>query len=87
MPPPANGNGNGKNSKWRSFLQNLGRVTLVTLVTTTGAFVYLTQKDKHPGEQLPFDESKKTVVVLGSGWGATSFLRSLDTEDYNVVSD
>lgn len=49
--------------------------------------MYITQKDKNPGEQLPFDENKKTVVVLGSGWGATSFLRSLDTEDYNVVSD
>ncbi|EJD07927.1 FAD/NAD-binding domain-containing protein [Fomitiporia mediterranea MF3/22] len=84
-PPQTNGNGNGKNTKWRSFLQTVGRITVVTLVTTTGIFVYLARKDKHPGEQLPFDESKKTVVVLGSGWGATSFIRSLDTEDYNVI--
>ena len=41
--------------------------------------------DVHPGDQLPSDPSKPTLVVLGSGWGATSFLKALDTEDFNVV--
>ncbi|CAE6425174.1 unnamed protein product, partial [Rhizoctonia solani] len=50
-----------------------------------GVFIYITQKDRHPGEQHDFDPEKKTIVVLGSGWGATSMLKSLDTEDYNVV--
>ncbi|QRV93288.1 NADH dehydrogenase [Ceratobasidium sp. AG-Ba] len=72
-------------SRWRAFLQTLGRVTLITLVTGTGIFIYTTQKDRHPGEQKPFDPEKKTIVILGSGWGATSMLKSLDTEDYNVV--
>lgn len=36
--------------------------------------------------QLPHDPEKKTLVVLGSGWGATSLLGKLDTTDYNVVS-
>ncbi|CAE7190752.1 unnamed protein product [Rhizoctonia solani] len=72
-------------SRWRQFLQTLGRVTLVTLLTGTGVFIYITQKDRHPGEQHDFDPEKKTIVVLGSGWGATSMLKSLDTEDYNVV--
>ena len=58
----------------------------MTLVTATGVFVYYTQKDKHPGAQSEFDPEKKTVVVLGSGWGATNLLKTLDTEDYNVVS-
>lgn len=31
------------------------------------------------------DPTKKTLVVLGSGWGATSFLKNLDTEEFNVV--
>ena len=48
-------------------------------------FYYYTQKDRTPGEQLPHDPSKKTLVILGSGWGATSLLNSLDTVDYNVV--
>ncbi|CAE6500683.1 unnamed protein product [Rhizoctonia solani] len=72
-------------SRWRQFLQTLGRVTLVTILTGTGVFIYVTQKDRHPGEQHDFDPQKKTIVVLGSGWGATSMLKSLDTEDYNVV--
>ncbi|KDN34951.1 hypothetical protein RSAG8_12002, partial [Rhizoctonia solani AG-8 WAC10335] len=59
-------------SRWRQFLQTLGRVTLITLVTSTGVFIYVTQKDRHPGEQHDFDPEKKTIV-------------SLDTEDYNVV--
>lgn len=44
-----------------------------------------TQKDRHPGPQLPFDPEKKTIVVLGSGWGAMSLLKTLDTTHYNVV--
>jgi NADH:ubiquinone reductase (non-electrogenic) len=50
-----------------------------------GGFYYITQLDKHPGPQLPPDSEKKTVVVLGSGWGATSLLKHLDTTEYNVV--
>jgi len=73
-------------SRWRSFLQILGRVTLVTIITGAGTFYYFTQRDRHPGAQLPFDPDKKTIVVLGSGWGATSLLKTLDTTDYNVVS-
>lgn len=60
---------------------------MITVVTTSGVFYYYTQRDKHPGPQLPFDETKKTIVVLGSGWGASSMLKQLDTEDYNVVRD
>jgi NADH:ubiquinone reductase (non-electrogenic) len=45
----------------------------------------VTQKDVHPGDQLPSDPTKPTLVVLGSGWGATSFLKNLDTEEFNVV--
>jgi NADH:ubiquinone reductase (non-electrogenic) len=62
-------------SRWRSFLQTLGRVTLITLITSTGVFIYTTQKERHPGEQKPFDSEKKTIVILGSGWGATSMLK------------
>jgi len=74
-----------KQSKWRSFLQILGRTTLITILGSAGAFYYITQKERHPGPQLPFDSERKTVVILGSGWGATSLLKALDTTDYNVV--
>ncbi|CAG7850200.1 Probable NADH-ubiquinone oxidoreductase C3A11.07, mitochondrial; Flags: Precursor [Serendipita indica DSM 11827] len=71
--------------KWRTFLQILGRVTLATILTTGGLVYYMAWKDRHPGEQLPHDPSKKTIVVLGNGWGATSMLKTIDTEDYNVI--
>ena len=80
-PPPP------RQSRWRNFLQILGRTTLIAIVAGTGGFYYITQREKHPGPQLPFDPEKKTVVVLGSGWGATSLLSTIDTTDYNVVRD
>jgi NADH:ubiquinone reductase (non-electrogenic) len=41
--------------------------------------------EAHPPVQLPHDPSKKTLAILGSGWGATSLLKDLDTAEYNVV--
>ncbi|EIW75954.1 NADH dehydrogenase [Coniophora puteana RWD-64-598 SS2] len=72
-------------SRYRRFLQGLGRATLVTLLVSGGTFYYLARRDRSPGAQLPFDPTKKTIVVLGSGWGATSLLKGLDTADYNVI--
>ncbi|KIY52174.1 FAD/NAD(P)-binding domain-containing protein [Fistulina hepatica ATCC 64428] len=80
IPPPP-----PKPSRWTRFLTILGRTTLVTILAGTGAFYYVTYKERHPGTQLPYDPSKKTIVVLGSGWGATSFLRHIDNTDYNIV--
>lgn len=87
-PPPPPLHTNGNNSRlpaWRWFLQTLGRVTLIVLVTGAGTFYYITQKDRHPGEQLPHDSSKKSIVILGSGWAATSLLKNINTEAFNVT--
>ncbi|KAI8876262.1 FAD/NAD(P)-binding domain-containing protein [Backusella circina FSU 941] len=40
---------------------------------------------RHPLVQAPVDPEKKTIVVLGSGWASTSFLKDIDTDQYNVV--
>ncbi|KAI0666467.1 FAD/NAD-P-binding domain-containing protein [Trametes maxima] len=77
-PPPP------RTSAWKRFLQVTGSITLVSLASGT-AFWYVAQKDRTPGPQLPHDPTKKTLVILGSGWGATSLLNSLDTADYNVI--
>ncbi|KAJ3740076.1 pyridine nucleotide-disulfide oxidoreductase-domain-containing protein [Lentinula detonsa] len=74
-----------KRSKYRTFFRVLGGATLVSIAGGIGIFVYVTQKDRHPGSQLPYDPEKKTIVILGSGWGATSLLKTLDTSEYNVV--
>ncbi|KAH0828648.1 NADH dehydrogenase [Lanmaoa asiatica] len=72
-------------NRWRGFLQLVGRVSLVSVVAATGTLYYISHKERHPGPQLPFDPDKKTLVVLGSGWGATSLLKHLDTENYNTI--
>ncbi|KAI0696619.1 NADH dehydrogenase [Cytidiella melzeri] len=77
-PPPP------QHSRYQRILQTTGRITLFTLLAGTGLFWYIAHKDRTPGVQLPHDPSKKTLVVLGSGWGATSLLTALDTADYNV---
>ena len=38
-----------------------------------------------PSSQLQPDSKKKTLVILGSGWGSTSLLKSLNTEGYHVI--
>ncbi|EPS39188.1 hypothetical protein H072_7025 [Dactylellina haptotyla CBS 200.50] len=60
----------------------------LTWLSAVGGMAYLTYHiydSKHPPEQLPADPSKKTLVVLGSGWGSVSLLKKLDTENYNLV--
>ncbi|KAG9010273.1 NADH:ubiquinone oxidoreductase [Tulasnella sp. 427] len=75
-----------KPPKWRRALTTFGRVTLVTVLGTAATFMYFAAKETHPPAwQLPFDKDKKTVVILGSGWAATSMLKNMDTEDYNVI--
>ncbi|KAH7882025.1 pyridine nucleotide-disulfide oxidoreductase-domain-containing protein [Phlebopus sp. FC_14] len=80
VPPPPRAR-----AHWSRFLQVVGRVTLVTIIGASGTFLYISSRERNPGSQLPFDPSKKTLVVLGSGWGATSLLKGLDTSEYNTV--
>lgn len=40
---------------------------------------------RNPSVQAEIDPEKKTIVVLGSGWASTSFLKDIDTDHYNVV--
>ncbi|KAK0550387.1 NADH:ubiquinone oxidoreductase [Tilletia horrida] len=69
----------------RRILRTLGRITTVLVLGAVGTYAYFVWHSSHPPDQLPQDPNKKTIVVLGSGWGATSLLTSLDTEPYNVV--
>lgn len=50
-----------------------------------GAISYNLYTLRHPAEQFEPDPSKKTLVILGTGWGSVSLLKKLDTENYNVV--
>ena len=72
-------------STWHCGLQMLRRVTLFTIVATSGVVYYITQRERNPDPQLPHDSSKKNVVVVGRGWGSTTFLKKLDTSECNVT--
>lgn len=73
-----------KRGSWR-FLKWTWRITYLSLAGTliyTGYSIYV---DRNPAEQAAPDPTKKTLVVLGTGWGSVSLLKKLDTENYNVV--
>ncbi|EFP82678.2 NADH dehydrogenase [Puccinia graminis f. sp. tritici CRL 75-36-700-3] len=66
-------------------LRNFARTVLVLVLSASGYVVWRAWDERNPPEQLPHDPEKKTIVVLGNGWGASSFLKGLDTEHFNVV--
>ncbi|KAK9465776.1 pyridine nucleotide-disulfide oxidoreductase-domain-containing protein [Lipomyces arxii] len=61
------------------------RLTYGSALVGIATVAYGIYDGRHPSEQPPPDPSKKTLVVLGSGWGSVSLLKKLDTENYNVV--
>ncbi|KAI8889861.1 FAD/NAD(P)-binding domain-containing protein [Backusella circina FSU 941] len=68
-------------SKWRTF-KNVVKYGTLGAIAYTGYGMYI---HLHPENQRPADTSKKTIVILGSGWASTSLLKSIDTDLYNVV--
>ncbi|KAK4456314.1 putative external mitochondrial NADH-ubiquinone oxidoreductase 1 precursor [Podospora aff. communis PSN243] len=66
---------------WR-WSWRLIQLSLIGGVAYVGYEIY---QDRNPEPQVKPDPSKKTLVVLGTGWGSVSLLKRLDTENYNVV--
>lgn len=79
-PPPKKGPG-----KTRRFFRGLKRTAYFAAIAGLGTYAYYVYQSRHPPNQIPQDPSKKTIVVLGSGWGSTALLKSIDTEEYNIV--
>ncbi|KAJ6160606.1 External alternative NADH-ubiquinone oxidoreductase [Penicillium chermesinum] len=57
----------------------------MTSLGLAGVLAYSIYDLRHPVDQIEPDPSKKTLVVLGTGWGSVSLLKKLDTENYNVI--
>lgn len=74
-----------------SAWKNTKRIGLLTIVGSIGFIGYKVHSEKEPAnqtKQVPAFENgqrKKTLVILGSGWGSISLLKNLDTSLYNVV--
>ncbi|KAI9033504.1 hypothetical protein DFJ74DRAFT_652664 [Hyaloraphidium curvatum] len=83
---PQSGGAEPKRRRLLSF-RNLGilfKVGLAGGAIFLGYWLYVAQNP--PTDQLEFgDPNLPTLAVLGSGWGATSFIDKLDTTNYNVV--
>ncbi|KAJ5728979.1 External alternative NADH-ubiquinone oxidoreductase [Penicillium malachiteum] len=61
------------------------RLTWLGGLGLTGALAYSIWELRHPVEQSEPSPDKKTLVILGTGWGSVSLLKKLDTENYNVI--
>ncbi|KAI0526524.1 hypothetical protein F5B22DRAFT_632994 [Xylaria bambusicola] len=74
-----------KPGKIRTTFKWLWRATYLSLFFGVGAIIYDGYLDRHPDDQFTPDPQKKTLVILGTGWGSVSLLKKLDTANYNVV--
>ncbi|KAJ2784585.1 NADH:ubiquinone oxidoreductase [Coemansia javaensis] len=61
------------------------RIVLGTAAVGAAYLGWRMYRNRNPAEQLPYDPSKKTLVLLGTGWGSTTVLKNLDTDNFNVV--
>ena len=62
----------------------------LTVVGGTSFIAYKVYQESQPVDQIkqspyfPNGQPKKSIVILGSGWGAVSLLKNIDTSLYNV---
>ncbi|KAH6849835.1 hypothetical protein B0I37DRAFT_403777 [Chaetomium sp. MPI-CAGE-AT-0009] len=73
-----------KKSRFR-VLRWTWRLGYLSAIAGIGYIGYGVYEDRHPEPQVEPDPSKKTLVILGTGWGSVSLLKRLDTENYNVI--
>ncbi|KAK0264181.1 NADH:ubiquinone oxidoreductase [Friedmanniomyces endolithicus] len=73
-----------KRRTW-GFLKWTWRLTYLSAIGGTLYIGWGIYQGRTPPAQYDPDPSKKTLVVLGTGWGAVSLLKKLDTENYNVI--
>ncbi|KAJ3394586.1 NADH:ubiquinone oxidoreductase [Entophlyctis sp. JEL0112] len=61
------------------------RVIAAAAVTGFATTAFSIYESRHPLPQFEWDHSKETIAILGTGWGSTSLLKDIDTDNYNVV--
>ncbi|KAJ1967961.1 NADH:ubiquinone oxidoreductase [Dispira parvispora] len=78
-------NTNSSSGRWKSKWRTFKYLALMVGAGTVSYGALTTYYRRHPIRQAEPDKTKKTLVILGTGWGATSLLKTLDTSLYNVV--
>ncbi|KAL2282808.1 hypothetical protein FJTKL_10417 [Diaporthe vaccinii] len=78
-PPPK------KPGKIRRTFRWTWRLFYLSVLGTLAYVSYEVWGIRHPEPQVAPDPSKKTLVILGTGWGSVALLKKLDTENYNVI--
>lgn len=73
-----------KRGKFRSFVVWTWRFFYVSGIAGFLYIGYGVWDLRFPVEQEEPGPNKKTLVILGTGWGSVSLLKKLDTENYNV---
>lgn len=80
-----------KRGLFRRTVRTVTAATALTVAGGVGLVAWKVYDESHPRDQLKqvshFDngQKKKTLVILGSGWGSIPLLKNLDTSLYNVV--
>lgn len=80
-----------KKSAAKRFLGGLAKFSLLSVLGGIAYVSYELYKESNPSKQIPQNNvfsngsPKKTMVILGSGWGSISLLKNLDTSQYNVI--
>ncbi|ODQ81035.1 hypothetical protein BABINDRAFT_33674 [Babjeviella inositovora NRRL Y-12698] len=89
--PPASSPPSPHSSGAWKYTKFTGKVVLVSPFLLVGYYLYRIYDESHPACQQPQSAAhasgnkKKTLVILGTGWGSISILKNLDTTLYNVI--
>ncbi|KAL6948803.1 NADH:ubiquinone oxidoreductase [Hanseniaspora vineae] len=77
--------------KKTSFLKKFAYVSLFSILGVSSYITYCLYKELNPKPQTAKSlthengSKRKNIVILGSGWGAVTLLKHLDTSEYNVT--
>lgn len=76
---------------FKKTVQLIGGLSALSSLTGFAYVGYKIYSESYPADQkkqesnFPSGKAKKTLVLLGSGWGSIPLLKNLDTTLYNVV--
>ncbi|KTW27997.1 hypothetical protein T552_01861 [Pneumocystis carinii B80] len=71
--------------KRNRFLGKIKKFTYILIILGLIKFSYDIYELRSPMPFVELDPNKKTIVVLGSGWGSISLLKNIKSDDYNII--